>query len=289
MSRETSSNELTLKKFNPNILEKKIKGGHCPTMVLLGRRHTGKSTICIDLLYNMQFLPCVIVFSATEFANSTFGKHVHNIFIYNTFEPDVLRKIMHRQKKKVKELTKLGEDPKKHPEISVCIILDDMNYDKRFTKDPIITEILLNGRHFMITLIATFQYLMSVPPLFRTNIDYVFACRETKADNLVKLYKFYFSDFNTLDDFKKTLTECTESYGCMVLDNTNAHSTKLNEKIYWYRAKTGLKFKINEANWPIFDTHLKHESSDEDEAPPPTNKKQSNLKIKKIEQTSDDE
>ena len=59
---------LRLRKFNINeIKDDKV-------VVLIGKRDTGKSFLCRDILYHHQNIPVGTVISGTEAANSFYGK-----------------------------------------------------------------------------------------------------------------------------------------------------------------------------------------------------------------------
>lgn len=248
--------EIQLHKFNPFILEKKRMSGHSPIVVFIGKRGTGKSTLIDDNMFHIRNIPIIIIMSGTEEGNGFYSKRVHKLFIYTKFEPAILEKILINQKRKVEELRQQGEDVKNHPEIGIGIIMDDLQADSKMMKNPHLREIFFNGRHFHITLFLSFQYMMGMPPEFRTNVDYIFACKETRNDNIDRLYKYFFSIFEKQKDFKKVLEECTNDYGCLVIDNTS-RSSKIEDQVFWYKATPGHNYKIAEHNWKEWDKQLK--------------------------------
>jgi hypothetical protein len=255
--------ELELNKFDPRILEKKRIDGHAPTMVFISARNSGKSTLVADILWHMKAIPVVFCMSGTEKANSFYGKHIHELCIYDNFEPEVLNGIVEKQKNVVKEIAKSGKNPKGFPEKGVGVVFDDLAYDKSMMKEPSMREIFFNGRHYLITTIITFQYMMDMRPEFRTNIDYVFVSKENKKDNIDKLYKYFFGMFDKVADFKRVLSACTNDYGCLVLDNTS-RSDRIQDSVFWYKAKVGHEFKIAEKMWPIWDRQVKKDEEEEE-------------------------
>lgn len=260
-----SSVQLNLSKFNPRILEKKRREGHAPIIVFLGKRGSGKSTLVADILYYLQQIPVVVCMSGTEDGNGYYSKHIHDLCIHNKFDKDIVDGIIERQKKKVKELSSKGEDPSKHPDIGVGVLMDDLAYDKKMMADPAIKEIFFNGRHYHITTMITFQYMMGMPPAFRANVDYIFVCKENKKDNIEKLYKYYFGIFDKLADFRKVLNSCTNDFGCLVLDNTS-RSNKIEDQVFWYKSKMNRKYKIgSDKMWRIWDAQSKDQESEEEE------------------------
>ncbi len=267
--------QLKLNKFNPMTLEIKRRDGHAPVIVFLGCRGSGKSTLLSDIMWYMKKIPVIVAMSGTEEGNGYYSKHIHELCIYNKFEPDVLEKILIRQKKIVNELTKRGENPKKHAELGVGILMDDLAYDKKMMKDDNIRQIFFNGRHFhvtssvcirmMKTYFITFQYMMELAPAFRTNVDYVFVCKETRKDNLKRLYDYFFSMFDSYDDFKKVFNVCTNDYGCIVVDNT-CKTGRIEDSVFWYKAKLDRSFKIGTPEmWRDWTRQLKDKDDDDDD------------------------
>ena len=149
-----------------------------------------------------------------------------------------------------------GKDIKKSPEDHVAIIMDDLAFDKKMMKNECIREIFFNGRHYGITIIITFQYMMEIGPEYRGNIDYIFVYKEPRKDATDKLYKYFFSIFDKPVDFKKVLYSCTNDYGCLVLDNISK-SYLIEDQVFWYRVDINsdryINFKANPSLWPKYD------------------------------------
>ena len=76
--------EIQLKKFDiRNITDDKV-------VVLIGKRDTGKSFLCKDLLYHHQHIPVGQVISGTEAANDFYGKIVPKLFIHDEYKPVII-------------------------------------------------------------------------------------------------------------------------------------------------------------------------------------------------------
>ena len=66
--------EFTLNRFNmEDLKDDKV-------VVLIGKRETGKSVLCKDILYHHQAIPVGQVISGTEAANSFYGTMVPKLF-----------------------------------------------------------------------------------------------------------------------------------------------------------------------------------------------------------------
>ena len=91
------STTLNLKKFDMNeIKDDKV-------VVLIGKRDTGKSFLCRDILYRHRGVPVGQVISGTEGANQFYSKMVPKLFIHDEFKPEIVENILKRQKIMIKQ------------------------------------------------------------------------------------------------------------------------------------------------------------------------------------------
>lgn len=199
------------------------------TVILLGKRNTGKSVLTADWMYHKrQQFPGGIVMSGTEEVTGFFKKQcgIPDQFIYNEFDADVLQKVIDRQKARYK-----AGKPRQ-----CFIVLDDVFFDaKDIFKEKCVRQLFMNGRHIGIFLLITAQSL-ELPPYVRDNVDYVCVLRQSNNFAREKMYKTLFSQFPTYKYFCQVLDSCTESYECLVYDQTQ-QSNKLTDCFFWYKAK----------------------------------------------------
>jgi hypothetical protein len=139
-------------------------------------------------------------------------------------------------KRRIKEGKKAKDD-------SIILIMDDCMSDKKWLKDPNITEMFFNGRHHHLSFILTMQYAVGIPPEMRSNFDYIFLLAEDTINNRKKLYEHYAGMFPTFDIFQQVFSDLTENYGMMVINN-RVHSKNITDKVFWYKAKTVPTFQV---------------------------------------------
>lgn len=230
--------KLELKKFDMRTLKDDS------VVVFIGRRNTGKSVLVKDIMCHNQKLPVGIVISGTERANHHYEHFVPSMFIYDEYEPQIVKKFLERQEKichqKFQEKQKYGGsviDPR------AFLILDDCLFDASWTQDKSIRYIFMNGRHLKIFFLITMQYPLGVPPALRTNIDFVFILRENYVANRRRLYENFAGIFPTFDVFCQVLDQLTENYECMVINN-KVQSNKLEDIVFWYKADMHDDFKV---------------------------------------------
>jgi hypothetical protein len=203
-----------------------------------------------------------VVMSGTEESNEHYKEFVPDSFIYGDYEPDVVERVINRQREVVK---KAKGDEKNSIDNNVFMLLDDCMYDNKWTRDKNIRGIFMNGRHWKILFMITMQYCMDLPPSLRANIDYIFIMRENIIQNREKLYKHFFGIFPTFDSFNEVMNQCTENYECLVLDNTSK-SNKIEDVVFWYKAKIGRKFKMGSP--ALWDHHRRNYNKNHDSVQP---------------------
>lgn len=269
--------EIQLKKFDiRNITDDKV-------VVLIGKRDTGKSFLCKDILYHHQHIPVGQVISGTEAANDFYGKIVPRLFIHDEYKPVIISNLLKRQKTLVQKMNdnikgsgRTTIDPK------AFLILDDCLYDNSWVKDKNVRSLFMNGRHWKILFMITMQYALGIPPNLRTNIDYVFILRENYVSNRKRLYEHYAGMFPNFEMFCQVMDQCTENYECLVINN-NARSNKLEDQVFWYKASPHGDFRIG-ANkfWEYSDNNYKREGDTQNSTPNNfTNYKKDNYVVNK--------
>ena len=245
--------EIQLRKFNMNEIDDD------KVVVLIGKRDTGKSFLCRDLLFHKQHIPVGQVISGTEAANSFYSSIVPKLFIHGEFKKEIIANILKRQKLMIEQIK---QNPNMDPR--AFLILDDCLYDQSWVKDINIRSLFMNGRHYKILFILTMQFALGIPPNLRTNIDYVFILRENYVSNRKRIYEHYAGMFPTFEMFCQVMDQCTENYECLVINN-NSKSNRLQDQVYWYKADARPDFKIGGAEFWKFSDENYSEGGGEDD------------------------
>ena len=224
--------EIQLRKFDMSqIKDDKV-------VVLIGKRETGKSFLCKDLLHHHKDIPCGQVISATEAANGYYSKMVPPLFIHDEYTAPIIANVLKRQKMMIEKInSNMNIDPR------LFLLLDDCIYDQSWVKDKNVRSLFMNGRHYKILFIITMQYALGIPPNLRTNVDFIFILRENFVNNRKRLYEHYAGMFPTFEMFCQVMDQCTENFECLVINN-NAKSNKLEDQVFWYKAAEHDDFKL---------------------------------------------
>jgi len=240
--------EIELSRFNINdIKDDKV-------VVLIGKRETGKSFLCKDILYHHSNIPVGQVISGTEAANEFYSQMVPKLFIHEEYQPQIIQNILKRQRMMLdKWKANKSIDPR------AFLVLDDCLYDNSWTKDKNVRSLFMNGRHFKILFIITMQYALGIPPNLRTNIDFIFILRENYMSNRKRLYEHYAGMFPNFEMFCQVMDQCTENYECLVIHN-NAKSNKLTDQVFWYKADPHDEVKLGSKEYWEFSENRYQES-----------------------------
>jgi hypothetical protein len=248
--------------FDPN----ENKG---PVIVLLGRRDTGKSFLVRDLLYHHQNIPIGTVMSGTEAGNGFYAAHVPKLFIHHAYNSILIENVLRRQKMVLKQMSnemKSNGSKKSSFDPRTFVIMDDCLYDSKWTRDMLMRQLFMNGRHWKIMLIITMQYPLGIPPMLRSNIDYVFILRDNTAGNRKRIWENYASMFPTQEAFNAVMDQTTENFECLVIHN-NVKSNKLQDQVFWYKAEARPNFKLGSAEFWAKSKELGSDDEDEEYDP----------------------
>jgi len=262
---------LKLKRWDPSV----VQGDK--TILVIGKRGSGKSVAVADLMYNQRkCIPAAVVFSGTEESNGYFGQYIPKEYLYSEYDTNTVNKIVERQKSLIKQ---------KRPSPTM-LILDDVAYDKGFFKDKLFRYIMLNGRHVKLFTIVTQQYSLDTPPYARSNFDYVICFRDPILSNRERLYKQFFGIFPNFNAFQDVFAACTENFECLVIDQT-ARSNKIEDCVFWWKAKLRPPFRFgSDAYWSaakaIKAKPKPKPSTDEANKKKPPLKKRPTVQVKKI-------
>ena len=237
------------------------------TILILGRRRSGKSFLTRDIFFHHRHIPSGVVFSGTEEASPFFGDFIPDSFIHPEYDPALIENIMINQKRKIRDAKMTGKsDTGKMNSNNLFIVLDDMLHDaSNWKKEKTIKSIFFNGRHYNILFILTMQYPLGITPELRSNIDYVFVFNEPSIKNRKKIYDDYAGMVASFDHFCNILDSCTQNHECLVI-KTSSNSTNLKDQIFWYKAEPHDNFRVGHPIlWRYHKTHYNQHYEEEND------------------------
>ena len=206
-----------------------------PSIVMIAKRGSGKSWVTRALLHHFKDIPVGLIIAPTDRMNCFYGNFFPDSYIHYTYRSDIIEKLLLRQDIMIdKKKQKLAQG--KVIDSRAFIVMDDCLSKKgTWMKDPPITELLFNGRHYELMYILTMQYPLGITPELRGNFDYIFLLAEDFVSNLKRIYDHYAGMFPDFNSFRQSFAQLTEDFGCMVISNRGARRSFL-EKVFWYRA-----------------------------------------------------
>lgn len=228
------STSLALREFDPRNMK------HDRLCLFLGRRGTGKSVAMMDLMFHLRReFDMGVVMSGTEASNQSWGQFVPETFIYDSYKGSVVGSMCKKQIEDIGHARDSGGGTVK----PVFLVLEDVLYDRTINTDEALRWVFMNGRHAKMFTIISMQYYASMRAELRSQIDYVFLTRQTSHVIKESMWKHFGGIVPELSLFCKILDRATENYGLLVLDQTSI-SNKLEDCMFWYRAKPDHEFKL---------------------------------------------
>lgn len=250
--------------FDPSVIEEHRVGKRGPcTIVMVGARGTGKSTLIEDLMRKCKNVPRGLIITGTRAAADNFSKFFPKICILDAKNPGLLDRIndiIKEQQKYVKKIKK-GDTT---TDYSMFILFDDCGYDKKLVNNITMNELFMNGRHYKIMIIMAIQFAKSIPPSIRINVDYLFVMREPGISPRKKLFEEYAGIAKKFDIFCEIMDKCTTDYGCLVIDKT-VQANDITDALFYYKANIDKSpFRVGMPQlWEYQDKYYKS-SDDED-------------------------
>lgn len=229
------------------------------TVLLIGRRRSGKSFLTRDIFYHHRDIPSGLIFSGTEEANPFYGDFIPDCFIHSKYDPELIETVKNKQSKKTREARNTPEGKPTNgclPKNRFFLVLDDMLQDaNEWKRDSTIKSIFYNGRHYNFFFILAMQYPYGITPDLRSNIDYVFVFNEPSVKNRKKIYEDYGGMIPSFDHFCNILDDCTQNFECLVL-KLSGSSPNLRDQVFWYKALPHDEFRVGHPK--IWEYHEKN-------------------------------
>jgi len=213
-----------------------------PSIVLAGRRRSGKGILTKDLCYSYfrgQKLQSCFLFSPTaEIAINGFS-FVPMEYRYTEIDVDVIDRILKRQEYLIKN------DPRGN--YKILIIIDDIISSNDAKQQKILDKLFICARHYQISLIVCYQYVKKdFSPIQRDNVDIIFTFQQSNFDNKDALNRQYLSVSDNKKEGLDLINRYATGYQTLVILNT-VNSDKYEDFCYFYEADMiERKFKLGQ-------------------------------------------
>jgi hypothetical protein len=118
-------------------------------------------------------------------------------------------------------------------------------------KDPTFLSLMKNGRHWKLLFLIGMQYAMDILPALRICLDGTFIFRESNPRIRKTLFENYAGIFGDYKLFCKVMDEITDDHTCLYINNRSS-SNKLEDCVFWYRARTVPDFEFGCEDYRLF-------------------------------------
>jgi len=223
--------ELNISEYDPSTLP-------CDaTVLLVGKRNTGKTTLTRDLMWHMRHkIDVAIGMCPTEAVNRNLEFFIPKPLIFHTFDDTKLSQILDWQRRCIAN----------NKGFKTALIMDDCmsetsskpggSKNKKALASQDINKVFKLGRHLKLFFLNAMQYIKDAPPDIRGNVDVLFVFNTSSGTEREKLWKEYFAMFTKFQDFNKVFDSCAQGYDCIVLDMRKS-TANISDCIFYYKAQ----------------------------------------------------
>ena len=221
--------DLEIREFDPTSIAPDA------TILIVGKRHTGKTTLTRDLMFHVKdSLDVCMGMNPTEMGNHNLEFFVPKSLIFHVFNDEKIKHLLDWQRR----------SSANGKAMRIGLVMDDCMSEttgtgskkKKVMSSNDITKVFKLGRHLKLFYVNCMQYIKDAPPDIRGNVDLLFAFGTTSGNEREKLWKEYFAMFSTYKNFCQVFEACTQQYECIVLDTRQAAKTP-TDSVFYYKAK----------------------------------------------------
>jgi hypothetical protein len=222
--------EINISEYDPSTLPADA------TVLLVGKRNTGKTTLTRDLMWHMRNkLDIAIGMCPTEVVNHNLEFFIPKPMIFHSFDDTKLAQVLDWQRRCIAN----------NKGFKTALIMDDCmsettkspgsKANKKALASQDINKVFKLGRHLKLFFLNAMQYIKDAPPDIRGNVDVLFVFNTSSGTEREKLWKEYFAMFSKFNDFNKVFDSCAQGYDCIVLDMRKS-MVNISDCVFFYRA-----------------------------------------------------
>ena len=181
------------------------------TISVVAKRNSGKS-ILIRYLVNQQkhYFSKIFVICPTESINHFYNTITHDDCIFDEWNENWADEL-------IEKMTKINANKNSQERKNVLVILDDCMSDIDYNQSMALKKIYTRGRHFNLSIIATCQYLNTLPKICRSNCD-ILISGQMNLCSIEMLANEYCCNLNK-KEFIALFNRSTNDYGFLVVNN----------------------------------------------------------------------
>ena len=195
------------------------------TICLCAKRNSGKSQLLRYLVLQQRSLfKTIFLISPTEEINSFYSDVVKKENIFSKYNEDWIEKLMI-------QMAKTNANKNEEESSQILLILDDVCSDTNFHQSKTFKKLFTRGRHLKIGIIITAQYPYHIPPICRSNCDFIL-CSQLNRQGIEILTSEFLMGKITKSEFIEMYYRNTADFGFLVINNNCASSNENLDLIY---------------------------------------------------------
>lgn len=193
-------------------------------VTVCAKRGSGK-TVCISWLISLERenFKKIILMCPTEDVDSYYVKKgiVSSKCVFFKFDESFILRL-------IEKMTNINRGREKTDLEQVLLILDDCISDTRLHDSKAVNLLFTRGRHLGISLIITTQHIKGVPPIARTNSDFVLVGQLNQASIEILAEEFRSGGLDK-KQFMQLYNRNTKDYNFLCINNNSTKSNDISE------------------------------------------------------------
>ena len=196
---------------------------------IIGRRGSGKSIAILDIMHQLHTrFDFGMAMTVTAPTAASFRQYMPSCCVFHEFDLDRIQALIDEQEALLQQNNKQN----------VFVILDDVGFDQKSLNLRTTHCLLMNGRHYRITLIAAVQECYAFRPEMRSQLDVIVCLKDNAIRNKKKLHDSFFGMLE-FAQFTQAFDAFTNDHGALVVDQT-VQSNTVSDSIFYFSARVVL-------------------------------------------------
>ena len=192
---------------------------------LIAKRNSGKSYLLRYMVKIQKHdFDKIFIICPTNIINDFYKNITEKDNIFNEYNELWMESLI----KNMTDINSRLEHEKKRK--NVLLILDDLVADIRFASCKSLKLLAIRGRHIGISIIMTSQYINTIPPVIRSNVDFTIVGNLNRKS--LDLLEKECNTNLTRKDFNALYLTSTKDYGFFCINNTNVQNVMQLTNIY---------------------------------------------------------
>ncbi len=211
--------------------------GNNKTIVIIGGRETGKTTLIKNILYYQSpYIRTPFLISGTSNMKGDFDKHIPPLFIHDTYESSHMKGLYQMQKKIKHDPTISKQIERKKLKKHCVVVMDDVVSDDKIWKNcKFFKKLFFEGRHSDINIIISIHDPIKLPSTLRGQVQYLIITSLRQEPRLKHVFENYWpQQFGNFKKFKEICSIATRGWDALFIDLDKANKSNTFTNVVRY-------------------------------------------------------